>query len=122
MGLRGACVRPDEGEGAGYQIGQVRRVAVPGGEADKWSLTPLGEHGDAASITVERELVNGEVIDPELLRRVFGSVGFVIPKKIDLARRLSTILKRGITGKFHHVSEAHFHCYLFRVRFPLVEP
>jgi len=38
-------------------------------EADKTSLWLLGQYGDAGSITLERELVSGEVLDAAALKR-----------------------------------------------------
>ena len=45
----------------GYEVSHV--LDFPSrGQADKWSLGLLAKHGDAGSITLERELVNGEVV------------------------------------------------------------
>jgi hypothetical protein len=38
-------------------------------EADKGSLRLLAHHHDTAAITLERELVNGEVLDVAALKR-----------------------------------------------------
>ena len=52
----------------GYRVSHV--LDFPSrGQADKWSLGLLAEHGDAGSITLERELVNGEVLDAAALKR-----------------------------------------------------
>jgi len=51
-----------------YKVSHVLDFASRG-QADKYSLTLLAEHGDAGSITLERELVNGEVLDAAALRR-----------------------------------------------------
>jgi len=60
-------LRPETGEGR-LQVSHV--LDFPSrGQADKWSLGLLAEHGDADSITLERELVEGEVLDAALLKR-----------------------------------------------------
>jgi hypothetical protein len=52
----------------GYKVSHV--LDFPSrGQADKWSLGLLVAHGDAGSITLERELVNGEVLDAAALKR-----------------------------------------------------
>ena len=38
-------------------------------EADKGSLRLMAHHQDTAAITLERELVNGEVLDAAVLKR-----------------------------------------------------
>ena len=57
-----------EREKGGYKVSHVLDFASRG-QADKWSLGLLAEHGDAGSITLERELVNGEVLDAAALKR-----------------------------------------------------
>ncbi len=52
----------------GYRVSQVLDYASRG-QADIASLTLLVEHGDAGSITLERELVSGEVLDAAALTR-----------------------------------------------------
>jgi hypothetical protein len=53
---------------SGYRVSHV--LDFPSrGHADKWSLGLLAEHGDAGSITLERKLVNGEVLDGAALKR-----------------------------------------------------
>lgn len=52
----------------GYLVSYVREFPSRG-EADRWSLTLLGQHGDAAELTLEREVVAGEVIDAALVKR-----------------------------------------------------
>ena len=52
----------------GYKVSRV--LDFPSrGEADRYSLRLPAEHGDAYSITLERELVNGEVLDAAALKR-----------------------------------------------------
>jgi hypothetical protein len=52
----------------GYKVSHV--LDFPSrGQADKWSLSLLAKHGDAGSITLERELVDGEVLDAATLKR-----------------------------------------------------
>jgi hypothetical protein len=41
---------------------------------------------------------------------------------INTAENFYSILKRGIYGIYHHVSEAHLHRYLAEFDFPLFEP
>jgi hypothetical protein len=52
----------------GYKVSHVLDYASRG-HADIASLKLLAEHGDAGSITLELELVNGEVLDAALLKR-----------------------------------------------------
>jgi hypothetical protein len=52
----------------GYKVSHV--LDFPSrGQADKWSLGLLSKHGDAGSITLERKLVDGEVLDAATLKR-----------------------------------------------------
>jgi hypothetical protein len=52
----------------GYRVDQV--IEFPSrGEADHFSLRLLARHGDAASITLDRELVVGDVLDPAQIGR-----------------------------------------------------
>ena len=53
---------------AGYKVSHVLDHASRG-QADIASLRLLVEHGDAGSITLERQLVNGEVLDAAALKR-----------------------------------------------------
>jgi hypothetical protein len=52
----------------GYQVSHVLDYASRG-QADIASLKLLAEHGDAASIKLDRELANGEVLDAAALKR-----------------------------------------------------
>jgi hypothetical protein len=52
----------------GYKVSHVLDYASRG-QADIASLRLLLEHGDSSSITLERELVNGEVLDAAVLKR-----------------------------------------------------
>jgi hypothetical protein len=59
------ALKPAKG---GYQVQQVIEHASRG-EADKRSLTMVGRNGDGGAITLERELVENEVLDAASLKR-----------------------------------------------------
>jgi len=52
----------------GYKVSHLLDYASRG-QADIASLRLLVEHGDAGSITLDRELVNGEVLAAAMLKR-----------------------------------------------------
>ena len=52
----------------GYKVSHVLDYASRG-QADIASLRLLVEHGDAGSITLERELIKGEILSAAALKR-----------------------------------------------------
>ena len=52
----------------GYEVSHVLDFASRG-QADKYTLSLLAQHGDAGSITLDRVLANGEVLDAAALKR-----------------------------------------------------
>src|SRR5215831_20815163 len=59
------AVKPVAG---GYEVEHVIEFPTRG-QADKEMLRIVGRHGDADSITLDRELRDGEVLDAALLKR-----------------------------------------------------
>jgi hypothetical protein len=52
----------------GFKVSSVLEYPTRG-EAEKAMLTLVGRHGDADVVTLDRELVNGEVLAATILRR-----------------------------------------------------
>jgi hypothetical protein len=59
------AVEPTKG---GWRASNVLEYLTRG-QADKAMLTLVGRYGDADSITLDRPMIEGEIIPPDLLRR-----------------------------------------------------